>query len=411
MRTSKVVLVSLVLVLGAAEVLAQSFGTGRIGRRQTVPGQENEPILWGPFIISPGFQLSYDRHSNLFRLSEGAVSAATIVSRFRLDLELPIRESNVKVSYNPQYILSNDVDAFDNWEHYFDLSGKFLSSSGLTVDFNYSYLDGNSSVGEVDPGGELVFTGDSFTNQRLGATIGYWLTANDGVSIAANVASARWDRVDATGFDYDKMVYYVSWLHQASPSLVMDVRYQYEQNDPRFQQDWSRKLNLDSLTLGFRGDVGTFFRAGIRLGYLRSDSQGDSASGVENFEGFTVDGFISRALAHDSELRLDLTRRPFVSARTTTYFVGTGARLLYNWTPGRFFAQARVGYQVNTYQSAAGSYTSAQEDKMTTYGAGIGYRITTYMALRTSYIYEDRDSRDALSFDRNVLSVDLVVGF
>ncbi len=410
-----------VAVLIPAVAQSQGFPTslGLSDTVQQVPSMGNDPIAVGPFLFSPGLQLGWERHSNLYRTDAGSAEDDIYLARLRLLFEVPVRESFIRISYTPQYRESKNRDLHNNWDHFFEVSGDFEFSSGLTLGAYYRLVDGDTATSEVDPGYELVFSGQKFTKHDFGINSDYWFTARDGLTLNLNATKVEWrgdqNYEDHGWYDYNKTWMSAGWLHQLGSLLVMDLSLRYSDYSPEAYDQRFRKFNALDVTVGFRGQLSEIFSTELRLGYLKSDFANASAasSAFEDFSGFVIAGNINWALGHGSTLRLDLRREPFASNYDyNPYYTATGARLLYDLDFGRLFGQARAAYQMSDYQFADSQWGIVRDDDLMIFGIGLGFRFTDKLALRASYIYEDRDSTiPTYSYLNKVILVDLILGY
>ncbi len=418
-------LVAMLVVMAALipfTVHSQGFPTslGLSSSVQQVPPMGNEPIAVGPFLFSPGLQLGWERHSNLYRTTGGAAEDDIYLARLRLLFEVPVRESFVRISYTPQYRESKNRELHNNWDHFFEVSGDFEFSSGLTLGAYYRLVDGDTATSEVDPGYELVFSGQKFTKHTFGINSDYWFTARDGLTLNLNAEKVEWrgdQNYEGHGwYDYNRTWASVGWLHQLGSLLVMDLSYRYTDYSPEDYDQRFRKYNAHDITLGLRGQLNHVFSTELRLGYMKSDFANATAAAPEVFEdfsGFVINGNVTWALGHGSTLRLDLRREPFASNYDINpYYDTLGARLLYDLDFGRFFGQARAGYQVSDYQLPDTQWGIVRDDDLLIFGLGLGFRFTDKLALRGSYIYEDRDSTiPTYAYLNKVILIDLILGY
>ncbi len=409
-----VILVGLAVMAFAVVGGAQGFQMS-LGRSMEVPSQGNEPIAVGPFLFSPALQLGWENHSNLWRSSSDPVEDEINVARLRLLFEVPIRESFVRISYNPQYRDFKNTVLRSKWEHYLKVSGDFEFSNGLTLGVDYSFIDGDSSVGEVDPGGELVFNGQRFSRHHFGVNAGYWFSSTDGLSFNVATTKVDWRGEPVSGteswFDYTQTTARAGWLHQLSPTLVMDVSLDHRDYEPDAVTDGMREYSGNGLTVGFRGQLTEVVSTEMRFGYAETDfSAGASAvPGFEDFSGLVFDGNITWALGSESKLRLDLLRGPFASNYDfNSYYTATGGRLLFDVDRGRFFGQARVRLQTNSYGIPDSITGVKRSDDLRILSAGVGFRFTEKLSVRAAYSHEDRESPDPYGYVNDIFLLDQI---
>ena len=412
-----VILVGLALMVSAVVVDAQGFQMS-LGRSMEVPSQGLEPIAVGPFLFSPAIQLGWENQSNLWRSSSDPVEDEILLARMRLLFEVPIRESFVRISYNPQYRDYKNSVLRSKWEHYLTVSGDFEFSNGLTLRADYSFIDGDSSVGQVDPGGELVFNGQRFRRHHFGINAGYWFSSTDGLSfnVAETKVDWRGDPVSGTEswFDYSQTTARAGWLHQLSPALVMDVSLDYRKYEPDAAADRTREYSGTGLTAGFRGQLNEVLSTEMRIGYAETDfSAGASAvPGFEDFSGLVLDGNITWDLGSESKLRLDLLRRPFASNYDlNSYYTATGGRLLYDIDRGRIFGQARARLQTNSYGIPDSVTGVKRSDDLMILSAGVGFRFTEKLSVRAAYSHEDREAPYPFDYINDIVLLDLIFGY
>ncbi len=396
---------------------AQGFSMSR-GRSMEVPSQGNDPIAVGPFLFSPALQLGWENQSNLWRSATDPVEDEITVARLRLLFEMPIRESFVRISYTPRYRDFKNTVVRDNWEHLLDISGDFEFSNGLMVAASYRFIDGDSAIGEVDPGGELLYNGQSFTRHYLRIDTSYWFSSMDGLSLNLSTSNVDWQGDPVSGgeswFDYRQDSVRAGWLHQISSVLVMDVSLTFSDYSTDDLSEISRDYTATSVTAGLRGQLNPVLSTVIRFGYAKSNfSAGANAvPGFQDAAGFVIDGHIDWALGSESILRLDLVGRPFASNYdSNSYYTATVGRLLYDVDRGRFFGQARAGLQHNSYDIPDSILGVKRSDDITKLSAGLGFRFTDRLSVRAAYSYEDRDSLAPYSYSNKIWLLDLIFGY
>ncbi len=421
MRCKTFILFGLLVIATAAVAGAQGFGTSssRSSASGTISSTGNQPIVVGPFLFSPALQLSWENHSNLWQSSSEPVKDDIYVARLRLLFEVPIRESFVRISYTPQYRSSKNRTLHNNWDHFLEVSGDFEFSSGLALGAVYRFVDGDVSTDEVDPGGELIYSGRRFSKHYFGLNTDYWFSSTDGLNLNLTAAKVEWrgerPSFEYSWYDYDQTTVRGGWLHQLSPTFVMDVSLGYTKYEPDERAQMTREYSATSLTAGFRGQLNSVLSTELRIGYAETDfaNAKELLPGFEDFSGLVVNGNITWALAHGSKLRLDLLRQPFASNYdTNSYYTATGGRILYDLDMGRLFGQARVRLQTNDYDLADRVEHTIRNDDLMILGAGLGFRITDKLSIRASYIHEDRDSNiDNYGYLNKVWLVDLIFGY
>ncbi|MEJ2581943.1 MAG: outer membrane beta-barrel protein, partial [Acidobacteriota bacterium] len=375
----------------------------------------DEAIPIGPFIFSPAVQLSWQDRDNIFFEPDNEVRDQLLLAKARLLFEVPIYESYVRFSYTPQYRDYMDYELEDKWQHFFDVAGAFEFSSGLTLNLSYAYIIGNLETREIDPGGELVWGDRRFDKQRFKFGGDYWLTGRDGITF-----DLLWEDVDNENdelfYDYTRLAGGIGWLHQISPILVMDLRYgiiDFDAKDYGFVNNDFRDSTSHDVTLGFRGQLSPVVSTELRIGYRQIDyDPTPDQPQVEDFSGAIVNGFLSWEMAHGSVLRLDLLRMPYPSAYAdNANYVATGASLSYSLDRGSLYGQLRGRFQNNDYSQPDPIEGEIRSDDITTFGLGLGYRFTYYLSLWGSYLYEDRDTLYRYSYDTNIFTLGLVLGW
>ncbi len=420
MRKLTIVIGLMAVMATPISVSAQGFPTssGRSAQAGTIPELGNQPIALGPFLFSPALQLSWENHSNLWQSATDPVSDDIYVARMRLLFEVPIRESFIRISYTPQYRDSKNRVLHNQWDHFLEVSGDFEFSSGLVLGARYKFIEGDVATDEVDPGGELIYSGRRFKKNQFGISSNYWFSQTDGLVLNIDASKVEWSGEpvsDATSwFDYDQTNVRAGWAHQLGPTMVMDLSLGYRKYDTQEEVNALRDYTADSLTLGFRGQINDVFSTELRLGYARTDfdKSADAINGFDDFSGFVINGNVTWAMGESSKLRLDLLRQPFASNyQVNSYFTATGGRLLWDLDFGRLFAQARLRLQTNDYDILDTILHAKRSDDITIWGAGVGFRLSEKMSVRASYIHEDRDSLDPYGYLNKVWLVDLIVGY
>ncbi len=405
----------LCVLLISGPVAAQVNVSAPAGSMNVPKGTSKDAIVVGPFLFSPALQLTWQDRDNIFYTPDNEVRDQLILARAQLLFEAPINESNVYFSYSPQYTDYRTYELIDKWSHFFDAGGTFLFSNGLALRANYQYIIGNLETREVDPGGELYYGDPRFIKNHAAVAADYWFTQRDGLFV-----DFSWTDLDHSDpqlfYDYTSTAAGLGWLHQLSPTLVMDLRYgvmDFDAHDNIYRSNSFRDFLSNSLTIGFRGQLNPVVATEARFGYRRLtyDLQpGDPP--IEDFSGFIVNGSVSWDMAHGSVLSFDLLHSPFPSnyAENANY-VATGAGLTYSLDRGKVFGQAHGRFQNNEYDLPDPITHELRSDDILSLGLGLGVRFTDHMSLFGSYLHEDRESLYRYSYTINIYTLGLVVGF
>ena len=410
-------LVGLVLVFSAGFGGAQGFQMSS-GRSAEVPSHGFDAIAVGPFLFSPAIQLGWESQDNIFRRSSNPTEDQIYVARLRLLFEIPIRESFIRISYNPQYRDYKNLASGGRWEHYLSASGDFKFSSGLTLSADYTFIDSDNLVGQIDPGGELVFNGQRFRRHNFGVNAGYWFSSTDGLLLdvtETKVGSRGESAPEASSWlNYSQTTSRAGWMHQLSPTLVMDVSLDYRKHRPDAEVDSIRAYSGVGLTVGLRGQINEVFSTSMRVGYAETDfsKAASEVPGFADFSGLVYRGDLTWALGSESKLRLDLLRGVYPSNYDlNSYYTATGGRLLYDIDRGRFFGQARLRIQTNSYGIPDSTTGVKRSDDLTVFSAGVGLRFIEKLSVRAGYSHENRDSIDPFDSVNNTWFLDLILGY
>jgi hypothetical protein len=243
----------------------------------------------------------------------------------------------------------------------------------------------------------------------------YWITARDGITFDFTWEDVEYDDPELF-YDYTRTRVGIGWLHQLSPILVMDLKYSlmdFDAQESVFQDNNFRDSTSNALTLGLRGQLSPVVATGLRVGYgvMEFDPLPNEPQ-VEDYKGAIANGYFSWEMAHGSVLRLDLLRMPYPSAwGDNAYYLASGASLAYKLDRGSLFGQIRGRFQNNDYDRPDRITGEYRSDDILTLGLGLGYRFTHYLSLWGSYLYEDRDSLYRYSYNTNIFTLGLVVGW
>ena len=401
--------------LSSGPLIAQERASNPTGGAPVPGGTSDDAIIVGPFLFSPALQLTWQDRDNIFYTPVNEVRDQVWLARAQLLFEVPINESHVYFSYSPQYTDYRTYDLVDKWSHFVDIGGSFLFSNGLAISATYNYIIGNLETREVDPGGELYYGDPKFIKNFAAVSADYWFTQRDGLFV-----DFSWTDLDHSEprffYDYTSRAAGFGWLHQLSPTLVMDVRYgviDFDAHDTPYQSNSFRDSFSQTLLLGLRGQLSPVVSTEGQVGYrtIRYDLQpGDPP--VSDFSGFIVNGLISWEMAHGSVLSFDFLRSPYPSNYAdNANYVATGVGLTYSLDRGTVFGQAHSRFQNNDYELPDPVTGELRSDDILSLGLGLGYRFTNHLSLFGSYLYEDRDSLFRYSYTINIFTLGLVLGF
>jgi hypothetical protein len=386
------------------------------------PGNTGEAITVGPFLFSPALQLTWEHSDNIFLSPAGPVEDNIYLARARLMLELPIYESYLRFTYTPQYRDFEKFELQEKWSHFVDVAADLQFASGVELNIDYRFVNASLESSEVDAGSEVFGAiGDELFTKHFGRVgIDYWVTNRDGITVSADYTELSYDEGPSDIFyDYERASAGFGWLHQLTQILVMDLQYGHIEFEPKDTISY-RKSESDEVTLGFRGQISPVVATELRLGWRETEYDLiETDPPFDEFSGPIIRGHLSWELAHGSSLRLDLLRSDFPSNyAANAYYTATGGTLAYHLNRGRFIGGAFVRFQNNDYelpvefQGPGGTrVTVDRSDDIKTFRLGLGYRFTRAFSVLGAYLYEDRDSLPEFSYEVNIFTLSLVVGY
>jgi hypothetical protein len=378
------------------------------------PGNTGEAIPVGPFLFSPTLQLTWEDRDNIFLRPDGQKVPDNIyLARARLMFEVPVYESYFRFTYTPQYREFKTYDLKEKWSHFVDAGADLAFASGVELNLNYRFVNANLETSEVDPGGELFFADRMFTKHFGSVRFDYWATNRDGFTVDVDYTDLSYDDPTDLFYDYQRTSAGIGWLHQLTPILVMDAKYRYIKFEPVDTLRY-RNSESDEITVGFEGQISPVVASQIRLGWRETtyDLQPGDDVQFENFSGPVIRGFLNWELAHGSSVRLDLLREDFPSNYdANAYYTATGGTLGYYLNRGRFFGDIFGRYQINDYEVPDRDSGLLRKDDIATFRLGLGYRFTEFFSLNGAYLYEERDSLPEYTYDVNIFTVSLVLGY
>ncbi len=393
------------------------------------PQASSNSIPLGPFLFTPGVQVTWEDRDNIYFTPTDEVSDQVLVARARLMLEVPVFDSYVRFAYTPQYREFQDTYFPEHWTHVLDAAGTFEFASGLKVTADYRFFDGALEVREIDPGAELMFGENPFTKHYLQLVADYWFTHRDGLRVEGaftrldydDTAVQEPDRPEYTFYDYDETLLGIAWLHQLNPTLVGSLEYRRRDFDSADTFSY-RDQASDELTLGFEGQITPLLSSGIRGGWRITELDlDDDQTGLEDYEDPYLNGYLNYELAHGSGLRLDLIYTDYASnfqvdyedpqSPAAAYYVARGASLMYGLQREKLFAQARVRFQNNSYDDL----TPSRDDDILTFNVGLGYRFNELITLQGAFLREKRETspafEDLYSYTYNSFVLGVVLGY
>lgn len=371
----------------------------------------DEAIEMGPFLFSPTLELTWENRDNIFFTPDNGVDDTIWLARAKLLFELPVLDSYLRFSYTPQYRDYQDYELRENWAHFFRMEGVFERPSGLQVRPTYRFVSGNLETREIDPGGELVFGDRQFDKHEAGLRVDYWATPTDGLSLEGRYTTLEYDDPNLF-YDYSRAAFSLGWLHQMSPKLGLDLRYERDSFDADDTLAW-RDSDSDAILLALLGEVSPVLNSKLTLGYRSTEFDTvEGGPGIDDFSGFVARGELIWELAHGSEVVFEVHRWDHPSAYSqNAYYTATGGRLTYRLSRERLFGHAGLHMQTNDYDLVDPAFGSARSDDITTYDLGIGYRFTETLSLRGAYTYQERESFHPYSYESNAFLIGLVLGY
>jgi len=379
----------------------------------TIPQlNQGEGIAVGPFMFSPAIMITWENRDNIFLTADNPVADQVYLIRARLLFELPVYHSYVRFNYTPQARAFKDLSGLENWSHFLDVTTGFEFAGGYRLNALYRFASANLETRLVDPGGEVAVGGRQFERHFVSLTGSYWITERDGISVVGDYTDVQYKRVEgASTPNYNQVEGGAGWLHQLSPTTVMDLTYRHRKYEPGGETRATASTG-DEVTVGVKGQLTPLLSADGSFGFRKTAYEANPENpDASDFQGLVMDGHITYSLAHSASVQLVLRRSDFPSYAGNAFYTATGASLLYSKSWSKLFADARVRYQVNSYDQPDNDTGLDREDKISVFGIGFGYRLNEVLSFKGSYLYEDRNSLEAYAYEANVFLLGLVFGY
>lgn len=406
MRHSLAAIVLMILSLSTAA--AQEWGASG---EPSVKSSDGIPI--GPFIFSPSLALNWESHENVFFEAGAPTDDEAWHAQVRLAFEMPIRESYLRFAYTGQYREFKRIELREPYSHFFAVTTGLEFANGLVLTANYDFAWASMEVDLIDPGGEITFDDRPFEKHRLRLSADYWFSYTDGISLSGSISDFSYaEEGNGPFYDYRATSLGLGWLHQLSPTSIIDVTYRRSEMDA-LDTLFYRDSTSDELTLGLRGQLTPVLSSELRAGYRRTQFETSAPEPeVQDFEGYIVSGGLTWDFAHQGALELGLTRWDYPSAyQRNAYYDAMGASLTYTLNRGRLAANVFVQYQENSYEIPDLETGRIREDETWGYGLGLSYYFGRRIALRGAYSYAERRSLAAYSYEASIITIGLLVGY
>lgn len=410
----------------------------------TISCMAGDGIPVGDAVFFPSIEAVYTSTDNLFMadssMPRGGISDEYWVIRPTLGIEIPFKQSFIRMDLGYQYKDYNDYNLHENSTYFFDFSGLFKFSNDVKVTFKNHFIRGVQEVLEFDPGYEKTFGNDPFVREDAKVAIDMPVNARNNIGVYA-----LYNYVHFTGdafsrrpfFDYTQTGGGIKWDYALTPvsSWIVDAQYVNGSPDHKAQDvllftQMMRDYDMYTLTTGWTGSHKDILSGTFKLGY---GDMSFSDNDYCEFSGLVGDIAIGFQPAELFKIDFTASRHPYQSTyNVNNYFTANTGQLQFHQEVTRyFFWTAGYRYQENDYPdhvqddiyyngSRVGEFLMTlgqkREDKIYRAYGELGFHFTKQLSLRLNYRYENRDSnieyvdgfgitRKPYSYDENRFSI------
>ena len=296
---------------------ALALAAGLFAQGQTLE-EPPKGMQWGPVVFTPSLLFGYAYDSNVFQQSEIlAPEGDTVVSvEPTLGILVPFSNSAFRLT-----------DRF-RWRDYGDtaqLHGKSANELEAELELNFGSrdtltigglrVDGVAETLVFDPGGEVVFSGESYRSYDGHIEMSRDIPGTRGYRAEIGRQALSFDEANPAFFDYHGYYAEASYLEPIRPAMNLSVSYRGD----RFEQFDSGESSTGD---AFRTERGDAFYAGIegRLASRRPYSLRVGwqelkfgATPAPDFKGIVWNGNIALAGGRKTAITIGTDRTPYRS--------------------------------------------------------------------------------------------------
>jgi hypothetical protein len=378
-------------------LLALAAGLPASAADQKLP----EGFVAGPWILAPSFRASYGAGDNVFLRDESrAVSDRITTLGGSLDAVLPFRNSRLRFGYDVDKERYAAIEFPRDVAQVADVDLVLGFKTGDEIRIRDVYREDFARAEEVDAGGEIQsFEGEPYNLNSADIEISRDVPRRQGYTIRVRRRDFRYLGTRDIGFfDYSGFSNVFEYRQPLSDERSWVARYEarrYNHYDPFGIEAPSgvpfRKELSDAVLFGVRGFLGEERPYVVRLGYTRFRYEGRDES---NYAGIAGLAAWRLALAGDSQLDLELVRRPLPSI-LSTYYINNAARAELERKWRRFESGATLEVSQNNYGDETPGCDGRRQDSTYAVEAFGGLRFHELLAFRLSVTHTKRNSNCA----------------
>jgi hypothetical protein len=364
----------------------------RTEERSAGAGSET-PGAWslGPLTLRPSLILSYVDADVAGLAGPTPVRDRYLQIQPGLAGEMPVLDGKLQASYEPRLRSFSSYPEVGTTTHLANATLDLPVGTSLTLRAGEHFAHGILETTEVDPGREYFFALGTFTRWRTDLGARWELGGRLGLDLGAAWNQVAFDTASSF-FPYRNYSLSAGLGYEMTPSLRAVLGYTYE-SVPRPDQRPLAESTAHSVGLSLKGDITPLITGQIEVAY-RDQTSPLAAAGGQSFRGLTSAVSLKKEFRPDSWLDLFVNRATELSAFEQNGFYVTTAVQAGVTLPVPFSCSFRggVGYQWNTYRTAASAIGVPREDTILAWSVGLGRPLGNRAFLRGDYRRERRDS-------------------
>lgn len=374
----------------ARMALAGAIAVGLLAASGPASGQGNLEL--GPFRILTNLDLSGEYNDNILLSPRDETSDFIWTISPGVTVELPGRQSALRLGYRADVLRYTDNDALDTIDHTVQLEGRMNLARGLTLTAKDEFKYTRNFAGFPVP--ELTDKVDRFENQ-LGAGAEYQLPGRFAVALDYTFiwldydAGPLFDELDRSDHTVALTV-----LYRIMPKTSILGEYDYQvilYDVPSVARD--RDSEAHFFKVGAKGDLTAKTSVALKVGVEFKDYENPARP---DFDGLVVEGEIVWKYRDPSQLRIYGGRANVESTfQENNFFVANygGVELRHYVTP-TVIGTVRGLVGTNDYPTVTtvGTETKKRADTFYELLAGVRWQARRWLALELNYQYLARES-------------------
>jgi hypothetical protein len=300
-------------------VVALALAAGVLAQGQTLQ-EPPKGLTWGPVVFTPSLLFGYAFDSNVFQQSEILAPESDAVWSVEPTLGILVPFSNSSFRLTDRY-------RFRDYAETVQVHGRSSNEIEADLDLNFGSLDrleiGGLRVDGVaetlvfDPGGEVVFSGESYRSYDAHVELARDDPGTRGYRVEIGRQALRFDETtDVPFFDYHGFYADASYLEPLRASMNLSLSYRgdrfehFQAGEGQNAGDPFRTERGDAFYAGVEGRLASHRPYSLRIGWQELKF---GSSPAPDFKGIVLNGNVALTGGRKTVVTIGADRTPYRS--------------------------------------------------------------------------------------------------